>query len=107
MTKQIAIDDQLYDQLTDIRNHRGRKYSFNTVIRNLLREALITMDHNELYRKMQWHAIQSNLKQLEHDGWAMTFRLQDAHVLRMLCNGQFKAAAEYIQGQYPEFMEET
>lgn len=101
MGRQIMVSDELYDQLNDLRKHRGHKYSFNTVIKALLREALVHTTNEEVYRKLQWHGIQKMFKDGERDGWIPHYLLQYSHVTRMLVNRQYEEAIEYIRGQFP------
>lgn len=101
VSKQIAISDELYDQLNDLRKHKGRKYSFNTVINGLLREALLATTDQALFQKLQWHALTKAIRKLDDEGWVSIFRLQDAHILRMCVNDQYQEAIDYIRDQLP------
>ena len=101
LTRQIALSDDLYDQLNDMRRHKGQKHSFNTVIEALIREALVHANDVELFGKLQWHAIQSMLKQAEDQGWLPHYTLAMSHVNRLMFDGRFKEAAEVLLEQLP------
>lgn len=102
MTRQIAISDEIYDQLNDIRHSSGTKFSFNTVIKTLIKQALMEVTDGELYRIMQWHAIQGALKEMSEKGWLPEYNLHYAHVVRLLANKAYAEASEYITEQLPK-----
>lgn len=107
VSKQIAISEEIYETLCTLRSYRGRKFSFNTVIQGLIKESMIQTTNEELYKRMQWHAIQRMIKDLHSDGWVDDYKLQYSNVLRMLFSGQFKDAREYIEDQFPGNLQET
>lgn len=102
MTRQIAVSDGIYDQLNDLRHTKGKKFSFNTVIECLIKQALIEVTDGELYRIMQWHAIQRCLKQMSEQGWLPEYNIHYAHVVRLLASECYHDASVYIDEQLPK-----
>lgn len=94
------VSDLVYDQLNDIRRHKGQKRSFNTVIQALIGYLLKDDQGSQMYIKLQWHAIRNMMKKLESDGYLDVDLMQYSHVMRMLFNRQYDDAKEYIDGQF-------
>ena len=98
--RQIAIGEDTYRDLDQLRRFKGRKYSFNTLLRSFITGTLPEQRGKDMYLKLQWYAIQDAIHTLYKNGFIESDLLQYSQILRLIVNGNYIEAKEYIDGQF-------